>query len=478
MIEKIRAYVRLHQMLEQSDTVIAGVSGGADSVCLFFVLLELKKEIGFRLAVVHVHHGLRGAEADQDEAYVRHLCEKFSVSYRSYFFDVESESKKRKQSIEEAGREVRREAFADAVQVFGGTKIALAHHQDDNAETMLLHLVRGSRLNGLGGIRPKAGKYIRPLLCVRRREIEAWLNEKEIHWQNDETNQEDHYTRNRIRHHILPCLEEEIHPGAVEHMNETAEYLRQVQVYLEQQADEAMHKAVREPEEGMEEVWFLEEDAFRKVAAVIQSQVIYRCLVRAAGRARDIEEIHVRMVSELLDRQVGREIMLPYSMKAVRSYGGVSIFKNHSADIVNTAECPERECRYTLAPGEKVQAGALMITAKILENGSGNGRKPPENIYTKWFDYDIIKDTVEVRIRRPGDYLVIDTAGNRQKLKTFFINEKIPHQKRDQIWLIAKESQILWVIGYRMGHTARITEQTRSILEISIYGGEEHGRDN
>ncbi|HBA63290.1 MAG TPA: tRNA(Ile)-lysidine synthetase, partial [Lachnospiraceae bacterium] len=98
--------------------------------------------------------------------------------------------------------------------------------------------------------------------------------------------------------------------------------------------------------------------------------------------------------------------------------------------------------------------------------------------YTKWFDYDIIKDTVEVRTRRPGDYLVIDTAGNRQKLKTFFINEKIPHQKRDQIWLIAKESQILWVIGYRMGHTARITEQTRSILEISIYGGEEHGRDN
>lgn len=481
MIEKIKAYVKSHQMLVQSDMVIAGVSGGADSVCLFFVLLELEKEIGFRMAVVHVHHGLRGGDADTDEAFVRGLCETFTVPYRPYYYDVASEAGKRKQSIEEAGREVRREAFADAAGVLGGTKIALAHHQDDNAETMLLNLARGTRLTGAGGIRPVAGQVVRPLLCLRRKEIEDWLLRRNIAWRTDQSNYEDHYARNRIRRHVIPYLENEINTAAVIHMNETAAYLQNVQEYLDDSAREAMKTAVVKRADCCGTEYVLREKELNGLAEVIRTRVIYLCLLEAAGQSRDLGEIHVRMTAELLKKQSGKEADLPYGLKAVRCYEGVRIqqaVRVPSGSAVKKMEENGPGGVYSLVPGAKIHAGEISVEAKLLENRASDRRKPPENIYTKWFDYDIIKDTVMVRTRRPGDYLTIDDSGSRQKLKAFFINEKIPQEKRDQIWLVAAGQQILWVIGYRMGHTARITDRTKTILEITIDGGEEDVRNS
>ena len=481
MIEKIKAYVRSHQMLVQSDMVIAGVSGGADSVCLFFVLLELKKEIGFQMAAVHVHHGLRGKDADADEAFVRGLCETHSIPCRSYYYDVESEAGKRKRSIEEAGREVRREAFADASAVFGGTKIALAHHQDDNAETMLLNLARGTRLAGAGGIRPVAGQVVRPLLCLRRKEIEDWLLSHDMTWRTDRSNYEDHYARNRIRRHVIPYLEKEINTAAVAHMNETAAYLLAVQDYLDQVAGEAMRTAVVKSMVCGRPEYLLREEELNRLPEVVRTRAIYLCLVDAAGQSRDLGDVHVRLTAGLFDRQSGKEVDLPYQLKAVRRYDGIRIIHTGSRDNARTGEKMEENGQravYSLAPGAKIHAGSLSIEAKLLENRAPDRRKPPENIYTKWFDYDIIKDTVMVRTRRPGDYLTIDDSGSRQKLKALFINEKIPQEKRDKIWLVADGQQILWVIGYRMGHTARITDRTKTILEITIDGGEEDGRNS
>lgn len=181
MQDKVRKYVEKWGMLNAEDKVIAGVSGGADSVCLLLMLMELKKEKGFELAVVHVHHGIRGNAADADESYVRNLCEEIGVFLYTYHEDVVSVAKKRKQSIEEAGRDIRRQCFEQAMSDFGGTKIALAHHKDDNVETLILNLARGSALRGLGGMRPVSGAYIRPLLCLRRVEIETYLKRNTVH---------------------------------------------------------------------------------------------------------------------------------------------------------------------------------------------------------------------------------------------------------------------------------------------------------
>ena len=222
MYQRVKTYVEKHHMLQEHDHVITGVSGGADSVCLLFMLKELEKEMPLELTAVHIHHGLRGDSADADEKYVKALCRRLGVECLTFHENVEQYAKDQRLTLEEAGRNIRRRIFEQVCREKNGTKIALAHHQNDNAETLLWNLSRGCGLRGLGGISPVEGEnisYIRPLLCVQRREIEAFLQENGIAYCTDETNLEDHYTRNRLRNHVIPYLEQEINPQTVQRID-------------------------------------------------------------------------------------------------------------------------------------------------------------------------------------------------------------------------------------------------------------------
>lgn len=470
-MEQIRAYVDRYHMLEQSDIVITGISGGADSVCLLFVLLELQKEIGFGIRAVHVHHGIRGEDADRDAEYVRQLTEELHVPCSIYCYDVESEAKKRKQSTEEAGREVRREAFFREMQLYHGTKIALAHHEDDNAETFLMNLSRGSRLQGLGGIRPVSGAMIRPLLCVRRKEIEDYLQRRGIGYCTDATNFENVYMRNKIRNCVIPYLEKEINPETVTHINGAMEQLRQIGEYMESQAEDAFRKYVR-VEDGV----LIEIEAKQELPEVIFDMVCHRAIAHAAGSEKDITRKHVKLLGEMWEQQEGNRLSLPYHLTGIRKRGGIRIGDAGSGK--NDADREILQEEFEIRPGIRIEAENLFLTAKLIEKSAFDYRNVPDNIYTKWFDYDIIKDTVTARKRRPGDYITIDETGRRQKLKSYLINEKIPREERDQLWLIAQGSHVLWVAGYRRGCAAHVSEQTKKILEITIHGGEKDGRNN
>lgn len=198
MYHKVKAYIEKYHMLDEKDKVIVGVSGGADSICLLFMLIELKKEMGLSVEAVHVHHGLRKETADADAAYVKKVCKELGIELRLFYEDVKSFALHNKMSEEEAGRYVRRRIFKEVLKEAGGTKIALAHHQNDNAETLLWNLCRGCSLKGMGGIAPVDGVFIRPLLCLKREEIESYLVNRGISYCTDETNLEDGHTRNRI----------------------------------------------------------------------------------------------------------------------------------------------------------------------------------------------------------------------------------------------------------------------------------------
>lgn len=248
--EKAEALIRKYNMIEENDVVIAGVSGGADSVCLLFVLCALKEKYDFSIRVCHVNHGLRGADADADEQFVKELCRKLNVPCRVFHRDVELIARKRKQSPEEAGRMVRREAFEIMCREEGGTRIAAAHHCDDNAETILLNLARGTGIRGLCGIRPVYGKWIRPLLGVSRGEIESALSEEGISWRRDMSNEDDIYTRNRIRHHILPSLQTQVNPETVRHLNELSRQAQEVWDYISWGVENAWKRCVIFPPDG------------------------------------------------------------------------------------------------------------------------------------------------------------------------------------------------------------------------------------
>ena len=456
MLEKVKSYVNKWDMLQSEDCVITGVSGGADSVCLLFVLLELQKEIGFRMVAVHVNHGLRGQEADEDEAYVRQICEKHGVLYESYFRNVELIAKKWKQSTEEAGREIRRACLEEALSKHEGTKIALAHHQDDNAETFLFHLARGTGLRGLGGIRPVKGNIIRPLLCVRRCDIEEYLKERNMIYRTDSTNKSDVYTRNRIRNHILPYMEENLNTKTVCHMNETMEQLRQVQEYLEEQTMVFYHQCVKETDAG----YLIMQEPYSEVPKVIQPLLLRNVLADICGKEKDLESIHLRQLQELFDKQTGRRLDLPYEMEACRVYDGVEIGLKTEEVIYGEEVCWDLQ-----DPELHFSWGEKKIHCRIVD-------KVNQKNHTKCFDCDIISGMISFRTRRPGDYITIHPDGGTQKLKSFFINEKIPQKEREKLLIVANGSHVLWIDGYRVNPVFQATEHTKRVLEINIDEGE------
>ena len=469
MLDKVRKYVDKWHMLQKEDCVIAGVSGGADSVCLLFVLLELQKEIGFELIAAHVNHGLRGASADADEAYVKELCKRQGITCESYFTNVELIAKNRKQSTEEAGREIRKEFFGQVVEKYHGTKIALAHHQNDSAETFLLNLARGTGLKGLGGIAPVCGNIIRPLLCVKRTEIETFLHNRDISYCNDETNQSDDYTRNRVRNHILPYLETEINPRAVEHMNETMEQMRQVQGFLEEQTAAYLSRCTQRSEKGV----VVDGEKFANIPQVLKPLVLKQVLVDICGKEKDLEAVHLRHLQELFEKQTGRRMDLPYQMEARRIYQGIEI----GVKAKSCEQFPEEKYFHLQNKEAAFSWGAYNIQCKILENSSLNVSTLQKNT-TNRFDCDIIEGNISFRTRRQGDYITIHPDGRTQKLKTYFINEKIPQEDRDNILLVAVGSHVLWIVGYRLGAAYQVKENTKCVLEIHIDEGENDGRDN
>ena len=481
MYQRVKAYVKKHHMLQEQDHVITGVSGGADSVCLLFMLKELQKEMPLELTAVHIHHGLRGDSADADERYVKTLCEQLGVECLTFHENVEWYAKEQRLTVEEAGRNIRRQIFEQVCREKNGTKIALAHHQNDNAETLLWNLSRGCGLRGLGGISPVEGEaisYIRPLLCVQRREIEAFLQENGIVYCTDETNLEDHYTRNRLRNHVIPYLEQEINPQTVQHMSETMEQMRAVWAFLEKEVERCRERYVEKYHTGKNDVKSAEDrnnrilirdELFTEVDETVRSFLIHALLCETAGHRKDIEQVHVKLIEDLVHLQTGRKMMLPYEMTAEKCYEGILL----SRPALKTEENDRKNRNDT----DDIIGEEPEVQMRVFERTPETGVFPKKT-YTKWFDYDIIKSTVKIRHKEPGDYITIGRNGGTQSLKKYFTNAKVPREDRDKIWLAADGSHILWIVGYRQNQAYQITDKTRRILEIEFNGGEEDGRES
>lgn len=453
MYSKVREYIKTCRMLKDKDKIIAGISGGADSICLLFMLLKLREEMDIEVIAVHIHHGLRGERADADEAYVREVCAKEGIELFVYHENVAEYAHRHGLTVEEAGRMVRRSRFNQVMREQRGNCIALAHHKNDNAETVLWNLCRGTGLKGMGGISPKNGVWIRPLLCLERAEIESYLEKRGISYCTDETNMEDGYTRNRIRNHVFPYLEKNINEKTVMHIAECAVKLRAIGEYVEEETARYAAMCAAEKDGGR---ILVEKELYEQVPNALKTEVLYKLLCDTAGKRKDLEEVHVVKVQELLKNHAGRKVDLPYGLEAVRNYEGICIQKK--TDKVQKGKKPAYQMR-------------------VFEKTSESLTFSQKN-YTKWFDYDIISNTVKIRHREPGDYIVIDKEGRKQKLKQYFINTKIPREDRDDIWLAADGKEIMWIVGCRQSQAYQVTDSTKRILEISFYGGEMDGGDS
>lgn len=459
MDKKVLNYIRQNRMLASGDGVIAALSGGADSVCLLVVLNELKEKLGIRLMAVHIHHGLRGEEADRDSRYAKELSERLGVPFACVRVDAAAYAKSRKISVEEAGRRLRYEILEQKRREFGGEKIAVAHHGDDQAETILYHLFRGSGLKGLGGIRPVRDRIIRPLLCVDRQEILAYLEEKGIPYCEDSTNQSLDYTRNRLRHQILPAVKEQINSRAVENILHAGEMAAKADDYFEKQARAFLKEYGNweKDEDGTPFACRVKVQPLSEEEEILRGYIIRQMIEGVQNSRKDITLTHVEGAASLLLGPEGRRVDIPYALTAEKRSGELWIKKKKNKSFVENREnlrLPEPE--YTVFPYKK-------------------GWEIPKNRYTKWFDYDKIKCTLSVRYRQTGDYITL-AGGGRKTVKAFMIDEKIPRDERGEVPLVAEGSHVLWIVGYRISEYYKITKDTHTVLQIQLNGGKDNGR--
>ncbi len=469
MMEKVRRFVEEQHMLSEHDYVVAGVSGGADSVCLLYMLLELQKGLDFSIHVVHVNHMIR-EEAGEDAAFVEALCKKHGLPFTLVCCDVEQEAKKRKLSTEEAGRMLRYEAFYAVLQEYAkgqSGRIAIAHNKNDSCETFLFNLFRGSGLQGLCGIRPVREEIIRPILCLERSEIEAYLQEKQITFCIDKTNLEDNYTRNRIRHHILPVAEREISSHATGHISEACERIGEAYELIEDLTKKACAECLRTDEKGIH----ILEKPFFTLHRTLQGYCLREALVQAAGSRRDLEAVHVRQLFELLDKQCGRKLTLPYGVIAWREYDGIRLEKKQEQETASVAYLIGPKEKKRLEAGEELRLELSEGEELIISLKKGSERKNiPAKTYTKWLDYDKIKDSIVVRKRKKGDFLTINSFQQKKSLKAYFIDKKVPREDRDSIWLMADGAHVMWILGDRISSWYKVSDITERIIEVKYIG--------
>lgn len=468
LTETVSAYMKKLHMIQPGEKVLVGLSGGADSVCLFLMLLALRESLDFLVEAVHVNHCLREKAAD-DEAFVRRLCEEKGVVLHAYSVDVRARVEKEGLSVEEAARMARYECFADAMKQSCAAKVAVAHHKNDQAETILFQMSRGSGVSGLAGIRPVRDWVLRPLLCLDREQVEQYLAECGQAYVTDETNASDEYSRNRVRHEVLPILEE-VCPGAMGHIAATGEQMLEVSDYLGQQVRNAVQDCVdiSMREKGSIRLFC---ETFLGLHPYLQTEVIRECIFMLAESKKDISRVHVDVVRGLVSLQVGRKVDLPYEIEVQKSYE-VLLFEKKKGEnkepenisdfcVRLPVEIPETGVQVQLPDGKR-----MVLRTFAYDPGD----EIPTKTYTKWLDYDKIKGSIEIRMPRDEDFFYFNHK-NKKYVKDYMVNEKIPMAERRKAIVVAAGSHMLYFLGRRISNGALIDETTTKILEITVTGG-------
>lgn len=460
MKEKVLDVIRKYNLIEDKDNILIGLSGGPDSMALLFVLLEIKEYIDFNIFVAHVNHGVRGKEALEDEKFVEELANRLNLPYFSKTVNMDEYAKINKMSSEEAGRELRYEFFREVLSKIGGGKIAVAHNKNDQAETLLMRILRGTGLDGLKGMEYKKGDIIRPLLGIERKEIENFLKERNIEYRIDRTNLEPIYGRNKIRLNLIPYIEENYNPNIIDTLWRTSEIIGIDNDFIEMHCEKIYNSVVKERSKNS---IILDGNAFVSQHRSIQYRIIRNCLLEINGSLQGFTYKHISDVVFLfLERGTGKSIHLTNNIVAKTSYDNFIIERKEEEE--------NKEFFYTLK---------LNSFTYVKEIGYGFNTKvePIEHLeikniknsdFIKYFDYDKVIGNIYVRNRRSGDRFKPFGMKGSKKIKDYFIDEKIPKDKRDKIPLVVDDKNIIWVVGYRISDQYRITKNTKNVLIIEV----------
>jgi tRNA(Ile)-lysidine synthase len=485
--KKVAGFIKANGLFGSADKILLAVSGGADSTALMYAMCAIKAEnvpalplagkLSGDILCAHINHQLRGPESDGDEAFVIAQADKLNLAITTKRLDVRGFARENKLSIETAARKLRIESLLDIAQVNDCEWVATAHQRDDNAETVIQRLVRGTGFRGLGGIWPvrkfapasccrktAAGVgFVRPLLCVRRDEIVEYLSKRNLKWRIDRTNDDCKYRRNYIRHRLLPALQQQCNGSIVEQLSELA------------QSAQKFYSLVCS---SVEEIWpqltdctadnvTLDLKSFLAQPPAVKVEMIRRSLTYLGGGERDLTHRHYERVLQLSRQNIsGREIGLPDGFVVWCEYGKL-IFAR-AKGVLKPEEQISKSIKLEV-PG-RTRFARYLIEAAIFE---AEGRefekfKAQKTNFVEWFDLDNVKLPLVVRSREDGDRFVPLGLREEKKVGKFLTAAKVPQQIRKKVFIVADAEKIIWVWPIRIGEQAKVTSGTRKILQLRI----------
>jgi len=466
-----KARLAISRMIVPGDRVLTAVSGGPDSVTLLYLLNDMREEFEIDLCIAHMDHMARQQESQEDARFVKELGEKLGLETYIEKIDVLKEKETLKTSFQETARIFRYRFLRSTMKRANATKLALGHNADDQVETILINLIRGSGLKGLGGMPESRGEIIRPLIDCTRTEIEGYLADRGLESRVDSSNASKKYLRNRIRHELIPTLEN-YNENIKSNLLEMAKIIRDDDHCLDEQT-RLIYERIAVPRMEGKEVE-LNREQFNQQPPAYQKRLVRQALFSVQGNLSRISTGHIQQIIGLFQSSMkGKSINLPDRLTAVRGPVGVKFQKNSKRQLASTSKDELYSTELVIPGSTNIRKVGINLHAKILTLGNWTDR---DNFSRRAFlDYDKTGPCIQTRFFRPGDRFVPLGMTGRKKLKAFFIDEKIPRESRESIPILTtRMGDIIWVYGKRISEKFRVTDKTKNILHIEGDKGDHH----
>ncbi len=453
LLKKVRATIRKYSMLSDGDSVLIGLSGGPDSVCMTIILGKLKDELNIILNAVYIDHCLRPDETGNEAAFCSKLCDKLEIGFFLKTGDAKKSAEEKKLNLQEAAREIRYRIFEELSSEVNATKIAIGHTADDQAETFLMRSLRGSGVRGLSGIPPVRGNIIRPLIETEKIKIEKFL-EQDVSQSfiTDSSNRKEDYLRNWLRGTIIPELKKK-NPALIKSICRASDILREEDEYLEIIVTKTLMRLISRKSDNNIELFLT---PLETISKPVLRRVLRRAISETKGLA-GVDFIHIEDIIRLIEQgKPGDMLNLPKAIRAVREY---SLLKITSDPVIKLSG-------YEITPPSEV---AMSETGTIIRASFEEaGAEMVEGRASVLLDAGGMVFPLKVRPRAAGDFFYPSGLGKKKKLQDFFVDEKIPREERDKIPLILSGDNIVWVAGLRADDRFRVTDRTEKFLRLII----------
>lgn len=459
-LNKVIRTIDDNNMIKHGDGIVVALSGGPDSISLLHALYSLKERYGIRLYAAHVNHMLRGEDSEGDESTCRAYCEELGIEFYSRRCDIEKVSLERGISTEMAGREVRYEFFEEVMKNQDARKIAIAHNMNDQAETILMRLMRGTGIEGLVGIKPIRDEiFIRPIIKIKRQEIEEYCKKNNLPVRIDKTNLKPIYSRNKVRLELIPYIEDNFNSDIISALSRMGDLIKQDEEYIQENAVKVFQKYCYIREEKV----IIYKDVFSYHPSIV-SRVLRKAILEFKGNINNVQSIHIDNIVKVQQGDTGKKVELPGDLIVTNEYKNLVLTKKTLLKGMN-------DFNFDLDFGRNYIASlGICINIKRIEEQNIN---LISNNDKKYFAIDGVR-RITLRNRQEGDRFSPLGMKGSKKLKDIFIDLKIPREKRDTIPLLCFDQDISWIMGYKISEKYKVNNKANNIIEVSVERQENH----